>query len=104
MECPVGTYNPTAGGTGMGACLPCPAGRFNSYTGRASVSWCMPCTPPEGSDAGAGNCWPGVLGAWLCVRVRVYVCVCVCMCVWLCVAVAACACTVCVGVCWRVCA
>jgi hypothetical protein len=46
------------------ACEPCPAGTFNPVEASPlGPATCQPCAAPEWSDAGAVECWPGVVSA-----------------------------------------
>ncbi len=61
--CPAGTYNPTTGASHVRQCVLCPAGTYRADAGSTSEAECLPCPPQEGSNPGASECWPGVLGA-----------------------------------------
>lgn len=63
ISCPVGTYNPSLGGSSLSSCLNCTAGRFSAAVGANSSMTCALCAAYESSAAGASTCWPGIIGS-----------------------------------------
>jgi hypothetical protein len=59
--CPPGSYLDTMGATANTSCVPCGPGRYSSIAGASTASACTLCAAGEGSEAGAADCWPGIV-------------------------------------------
>ena len=57
------TASNTLGTRALALCQPCAPGTFSATPAAANASMCAPCAPPGGSDAGAVECWPGLVSA-----------------------------------------
>lgn len=63
IDCPAGRYGTRLGQRSVDSCLLCPPGTFSNSTAATSEQTCSSCPSNEGSDAGAAECWPGLVEA-----------------------------------------